>query len=127
MYEYEIIEEYKHFQAWCFDVNGEPVKVKVVGSDFDKYLHCEVDGEKRDYFTKWYSCFKTKEHLLTYKESVLTGTDDYHHTSVNPWKDLLSNKNYARYKKEQRKCKTGNLLEPQQKWIVKWRKDTLSD
>ncbi|AUR94246.1 hypothetical protein NVP1193O_115 [Vibrio phage 1.193.O._10N.286.52.C6] len=117
-YDYEIVS--KTPVAYFYHWEGEIRKVRIIDCDFDKRvtMFCLDTGETFDY--KWgyvYNTFEEATKAKHYHEDFLdidsgkwlAGCPD----CINPWKLLLSNKDYAQYKKIKRKLELA-----QNKWYV---------
>ncbi len=113
-YKYEIVS--KQPTAYFYHWEGELKKVHVVNCDFDKYVDmvCVDTGEEFSY--KWGYVYNTeKEATLAkkYHEEYLEMDYTECPDCIDPWKLLLSNKNYSLYKKTKRKEELA-----QNKWFV---------
>ncbi len=106
-FEYEIVS--KQPTAFFWHPEGDIIKVKITHCDFDKYVTM-VDEEGNEHHYKWGYVFNTHEDAVLAKDC----REEFHlctrwlkesPNSINPWKLLLSNKNYAKFKKIQRKNK----------------------
>lgn len=106
-HEYEVVE--KQFYAYT-SRSGEPSKVLVTDTDFDKRIYVEhiSTGEKE--WIKGGYVFYTKEDCLE-ASLCFAGITDYSGcpSCIDPRKNLLSNKNYALWKKYRRKTKKKNI------------------
>lgn len=125
-YKYEIVS--KQPIAYFYHWEGELKKVRIVDCDFNKYISmvCIETGEKFNY--KWGHVYDTKDKATLAKKYH----EDYLDmdcsqwvrecpSCINPWKMLLSNKNYALYKKTKRKEDLSQI-----EWFVAVNNDSYS-
>lgn len=105
-WKYEIVSKNPIAYLWHWE--GDIKKVRIVNCDFDKRVDmvCEDTGEEFSY--KWGYVYNT------YEDAALNRDFDYDAyvegnisletpDCIDPWKMLLSNKDYASYKKVKRK------------------------
>ncbi|CAH9013701.1 conserved hypothetical protein [Vibrio phage 277E43-1] len=117
-YQYEIVS--KQPIAYFFHWKGGVRKVKITDCDFNKHVEmvCQDTGEEFSY--KWGYVYNTEEDAVL-AEKYHTVYDSMDCTQwlrecpncIDPWKLLLSNKNYSLYKKTKRKEQLA-----QNKWFV---------
>lgn len=99
---YEIVAHNPKAWFWCPKTN-KPVEVTLLDCDFDKRVTMETStGETINY--KWGYVYDTEsdcQKAIEYDWEL----DDYsdHPDCINPWKLMLSRKNYAMFKKMKRK------------------------
>ena len=105
-WKYEIVSKNPIAYFWHWE--GEIKKVRIVGCDFDKRVEmvCEDTGEEFEY--KWGYVYNTREDAVANRDfdtdSWINGDIELNTPScINPWKMLLSNKDYALYTKVKRK------------------------
>ncbi len=122
-YDYEIVS--KNPIAWLYNHDDTVKKVKIIDCDFNKHVDmvCVETGEEWSY--KWGYVYPTEE--STHKAIANTKAwlaDEAEYESVDcidPWKMLLSNKDYSKYKKLKRKEKLA-----ENKWFVAVNDDSYS-
>lgn len=109
-HQYEIIS--KKPTAFFWHPEGEIIKVTVIDCDFDKYVTM-VDGKGNEYYYKWGYVFNTQEAAEESRDFDYVNWAKSLPDCIDVWKVLLSNKDYAMFKKTKRK----NLLS-ETEWFV---------
>lgn len=99
-WQYEIVS--KKPTAYFVSPKGEILEVVVTNSDFDKYATFTLPNGEEDSY-KWAYVYNTLEDAELAKKYYIDGTVDDCPYGINPWKMLLSNKNYHLYCKTKRK------------------------